>query len=412
VGVALKVVSLVERKLELLFEPERSGESVSEVCRRNGISRESFYLYRRRYLAEGEVGLEERSRKPRTSPGRIDAGLERLICELRTRHPRWGARRIRTELARSGTEPPAVSTVHKALKRNYLVAPQPPRRPRADKRFEREVSNDLWQIDATRVLLADETPVWVIDLLDDHARYLLGATAFPDATSEAAWEAFTLASAMHGLPRQLLSDNGLCFTGRLHGNEVLFERLLAKTGVQLINSAPYHPETLGKLERFHRTLKEWLAEERPAVDLRDLQALLDRFRDYYNVERPHQGIDDLTPAERYQLGFELVHGTRPAAPAAAVDNRTEPPSYPAYSILRKVSRVGLISYQTLQIQLGSRWNGATVRVVPLGELIQIYHADELIRALVPDRTKRHQTLGRRKTPTRTHTTAQHPTATH
>jgi transposase InsO family protein len=394
--VALKVVSLVERKLELLLEPERSGESVSEVCRRNGISRESFYLYRRRYLAEGDAGLEERSRKPSRSPGQIDPGLERLICELRTRHPRWGARRIRAELARAGTEPPAVSTVHKALKRNYLVAPQPPRRARADKRFEREVSNDLWQIDATRVLLADQTPVWVIDLLDDHARYLVGATAFPDATTEAAWEAFTVASAMHGLPRQLLSDNGLCFTGRLHGNEVLFERLLAKTGVKMINSAPYHPETLGKLERFHRTLKEWLAEEGPAVDLPALQALLDRFRGYYNLERPHQGIDDLTPAERYQLGFELVHGTRPAAPAATVDDPTDTASYPAYSILRKVSRVGLTSYQKLQIQVGSRWNGATVRVVPVGELIQIYHADELIRALVPDPTKRDQPLRGRK----------------
>ena len=399
---ALKVVSLVELKLELLFESERSGESITEVCRRHGISRESYYLYRRRYLAGGEPGLEERSRKPLSSPAQIDAGLELLICQLRAKHPRWGARSIRTELARAGLEPlPAVSTIHKALKRNYLVAPQPPRRPRARKRFEREVSNDLWQIDATRVLLADQTPVWVIDLLDDHARYLVGATAFEAATTEAAWDAFTAAAAEHGLPRQLLSDNGLCFTGRLHGVEVLFQRRLAKTGVQMINSAPYHPETLGKLERFHRTLKEWLQDEEPADDLPGLQALLDRFRGYYNQERPHQGIGDLTPAERYQLGFELVHGTPPpAAPPPAVDETAEEPRYPPHSILRRVSASGEICFQAMDIQIGKRWTGVTVSVVTLGELIHIHHGDTMIRALVPDRSKRHQPLRGREARTR------------
>jgi transposase InsO family protein len=399
--VALRAVSLVELKLSVLLEPERSGESVAEVCRRHGISRASYYRYRRRYLAEGLGGLEERSRRPRGSPWQIEPGLERMICELRTRHPRWGARRIRAELGRAGIVPPAVSTIHQALKRNYLVAPQPPRRPRASKRFEREVSNDLWQIDATRVLLADRSPVWVVDLVDDHARFLLAALACPSATSEAAWTAFAAAASVHGLPRQLLSDNGTCFTGRLHGNEVLFQRRLAETGVELINSAPYHPETLGKLERFHRTLKEWLQDEGPAADLAQLQALLDRFGVYYNQERPHQGIGDLTPAERYQLGFELVHGTppppafEPPDPAAA-----RPARYPAHSILRRVSASGEICFQAMGIQVGKRFAGASVRVVPLGELLHIYHDEELIRALVPDRTKRHQPLGGRAGRTR------------
>lgn len=399
---ALKVVSLVEQKLDVLLEPERSGESVAAVCRRQGISRESYYVYRRRYLAEGEAGLEERSRRPLSSPLQIAPWLEAAICELRTRHPRWGARRIRAELARAGVEAlPAVSTIHKALKRNYLVAPQPPRRARARKRFERETPNDLWQIDATRVLLADQTPVWVVDLVDDHARFLVGASAFAAATGEAAWAAFSAAAAEHGLPRQLLSDNGFCFTGRLHGHQVLFERRLAETGVELINSAPYHPETLGKLERLHRTLKEWLADERPAHDLAGLQTLLDRFRFHYNQERPHQGIGDLTPAERYQLGFELVHGVplpaepEPTAPA----EKSEPPTgHPPHSILRRVSASGEIGYDTLTIQVGKRWIGATVRVAPLGALIHIYYDDELIRALVPDRSRRNQPLGKHARP--------------
>jgi transposase len=174
-----------ELRLELLREPERTGDSVAEVCRRRGVSRETFYVYRRRYLAEGVAGLTPRSRRPRFSPARVEPELEATICALRKRHPRWGARRLRAELARAGTEPPAVSTIQQALKRNGLVPPQPPRRRRADKRFEREVCNDLWQIDATEVALASGTKAWVLDCLDDHARFLLAALAVASPSGEA-----------------------------------------------------------------------------------------------------------------------------------------------------------------------------------------------------------------------------------
>jgi transposase-like protein len=151
---ALKVVSMEELKLKVVLEPERTGETVAEVCARHGISRASFYRCRRRYRAEGVAGLEPRSRRPRVSPGQIESVLEARIVELRRRHPRWGARRIHAELRRAGIERPAVATIHRALRRNHLVAPQPELRPKATKRFEREVANDLWQIDGTQVRLA------------------------------------------------------------------------------------------------------------------------------------------------------------------------------------------------------------------------------------------------------------------
>jgi hypothetical protein len=139
-----------------------------------------------------------------------------------------------------------------------------------------------------------------------------------------------------------------------------------------------------------------LADERPARDLPGLQALLNRFRGHDNLERPHQGIDDLTPAERYRLGFELVHGTPPpAAPAPANDETASAPSYPPRTILRKVSRNGELGFRAMAIQVGSRWNGATLRVIEVGELIHIYHGEILVRALVPDRTQRVQALDRR-----------------
>ena len=141
----LKVVTMAEMRMEVLLEAERTGMTVSEVCRRYGISRQTYYRYRRRYLAEGLQGLEDRSRRPLHPANQITAELELRICEMRKDHPRWGARRIRTELTRAGIDPPAVSTVHQVLVRNGLVAVQPSRRPRADKRFEREISNDLWR---------------------------------------------------------------------------------------------------------------------------------------------------------------------------------------------------------------------------------------------------------------------------
>jgi transposase len=225
---ALRVVSLRQLKLEVLLEPGRTGDSVAEVCRRRGISRETFYLYRRRYEAEGVSGLDPRPRTPVQPSGRIEPELEAVICRLRNQHPKWGARRIRSELERAGTATPAISTIHQVLKRNQLVAPRPPRRPRADRRFERPFANDLWQIDATRVLLRSGEPAWILDCLDDHARYLLSALACQGPTGEAAWRCFLQASASYGLPRQLLSDNHTSFTGRLFGTTVMFERRLAR----------------------------------------------------------------------------------------------------------------------------------------------------------------------------------------
>jgi transposase InsO family protein len=393
---ALRVVSMEELKLEVLLEPDRTGETVGEVCARHGISRASYYRYRRRYLDEGVAGLEPRSRRPRSSPAQIEPALEARIVELRRRHRRWGARRIHAELGRAGVEPPAVATIHRALRRNHLVAAQPPRRPKASKRFERELANDLWQIDGTEVALASGKRAWVVDCLDDHARFLLAAIACASPSGAAAWECFVAASSAHGLPRQLLSDNHVSFTGRLFGFEVAFERKLAAVGVELINAAPAHPQTLGKLERVHRTLKEWLSDEGPAADLEHLQLLLDRFRDHYNRERPHQGIGNETPGERYLPGptSAALHGERPLAEVESE------PHYPPHSLLRKVWRNGVVSYDGMAITLGKRYAGAVVRIVEVGELVHAYLGDELIRVLAPDRTKRCQKLGK---PTRRRT---------
>ena len=379
---ALKVVTMADLRLEVLLEVERTGLTVTEVCRRYGISRQTYYRYRRRYLAEGLDGLEDRSRRPLQPANQIPVDLEVRICEMRKDHPRWGARRIRTELTRAGLDAPAISTTHQVLIRNGLVAVEPPRRTRADKRFERDIANDLWQIDATRVVLVDDTETWVVDLIDDHSRYLLAAIAGPRATGDLAWDAFETAASRYGLPRQVLSDNGLIFTGRLHGVEVMFEKSLNDLGVEMVNSAPYHPQTLGKLERFHRTLKEWLQDEGPVFDLDHLQELLDGFRHHYNRRRPHQGIGDATPAERYDTEPTDTNVIQLPTP----DEMTEP-AYPQHAFVRKVGATGNIGFRGKLIQVGIRFAGGRVRVIEIERLVHIYHGDTLIRILTinPDR---------------------------
>ena len=389
----LKVVSMAELRLEVLLEAERTGLTVTEICRRYGISRQTYYRYRGRYLAEGLPGLEDRSRRPHHPANQIPADLEARIVGMRKDHPRWGARRIRAELARAGVDPPVVSTVHQVLVRNGLVAVRPPRRGRADKRFEREISNDLWQIDATRIVLADNAEVWVVDVIDDHSRYLLAAIAGPAATGDLAWDAFEIAASRYGLPRQVLSDNGLIFTGRLHGTAVAFEVSLKELGIELINSAPYHPQTLGKLERFHRTVKEWLTDEGPAETLEHLQELLDGFRFHYNRQRPHQGIDDQTPAERYGIVSIDPDVIRLPGP----DEMTEP-TYPPDAYVRKVGETGNIGFRGKLIHVGIRYATAQVRVIEVDRLVHIYHGDDLIRALTINPDRYYQPKGGRQPP--------------
>lgn len=385
---ALRVMSVTDLRLEVLREASHSGETVTAICRRYGISRETFYVYQRRFLKEGVEGLAPRSRQPIRQPQRMPGATEAAICALRKEHPKWGARSIRTQLRRDGVDPPAVSSIHQALVRNNLVAPGRARPRPATQRFERTSPNDLWQIDATRLLLADESEVWVMDLLDDHARFCLAARVSQRATGDAALAAFEWAMSRYGIPAQVLSDNGTCFTGRLVGNEVAFERQLQALGIQLIHSRPYHPQTCGKLERFHRTMKEWLAERPRAASIDELQALLEEFRTYYNTVRPHQGIDDHTPLERYEHENRAETPALPGMPPEAV--------YPPGAITRKVSSCGNLAFKGHVIQVGSEWNRYTLRVAVIEGIVHVFYGEQLVRALVLSPEPAYYPIGRKR----------------
>ena len=275
--------------------------SKSEVAREYGVSRRWVITLVQRFLAEGETGLEPRSRRPLTSPQRTRPELEDEIIEIRKDLDKNGhegdAATIAFHLeARHGTAP-AVSTIWRILSARGFVTPQPHKRPKASYlRFQAEQPNQRWQTDTTHWQLADGTDVEILNILDDHSRLCVGSDTLRVFKAGDVDTTFRKAAAGYGDPATMLSDNGAIFTGRSRrGGRVALAVTLNARGIGFRHSRPYHPQTNGKVERFHQTLKKWLAHQPPANTGRQLQAQLDHFRTYYNTVRPHRALARHTP---------------------------------------------------------------------------------------------------------------------
>jgi transposase InsO family protein len=196
---------------------------------------------------------------------------------------------------------PSLSSVWRSLRKQGLVEYTPKKKPKLYlQRFEAEMPSETWQSDFTHVRLKNGADILVLNFLDDHSRLLLSCTAHRKISSATVVQAFSVAAKNHGYPQSSLTDNGLVFTTRLIGGKNAYEILLARLGIEQKNSRPSHPQTQGKIERFHQTLKKWFAARPKARNLSELQALLDQFRDVYNNQRPHRSLNGKTPAEAYK----------------------------------------------------------------------------------------------------------------
>jgi transposase InsO family protein len=268
------------------------GRSKSEVARDYGLSRRWIHELVRHFETDGEDGLQPRSRRPRRSPQRISEDLEQEIVQLRKHLADVGldAYTIAFHLERRCGRAPAVSTIWRVLCRRGFVTPQPQKRPRSSfVRFEAEMPNERWQADTTHWQLADGTDVEILNALDDHSRLLVASVSQTTFKAADVVATFHEAAGRHGFPSSLLTDNGAVFTaGPRGGGRCAIELECDRLGIRLVHSRPYHPQTCGKVERFHQTLKRWLAKQPGVADLRGLQLELDRFRAYYNDERPHR----------------------------------------------------------------------------------------------------------------------------
>jgi len=279
--------------------------SVTAAAATYGISRQHLHRLLARYRDGGLDALEPRSRRPASSPGRIPDAVRDAIVSLRTgltaQGHDAGPATIAWHLGRDGLGTPSTSTIRRVLHAAGLVVPEPRKRPRSSWiRFEASAPNELWQSDFTHWHLADGTGVEVIDWLDDHSRYLLGLTACTRVTGDDVVATFIAAGEAHGWPASTLTDNGSVYTSRFTGGRNGFEYLLAYLGIRQRNGAPGHPQTQGKVERFHQTLKRWLGRQPAARTLAELQAQLDAFRTAYDEQRPHRAVGRRTPGEAYR----------------------------------------------------------------------------------------------------------------
>jgi len=369
------------------------GRSVSELARTHGVHRSWIYKLLARYREGGYEALEPRSRAPRSSPTKTPEEVVREVVSLReqllSQGHDCGAETIAHHLAREGTgRVPSVSTIWRILRREGLVVPQPQKRPRCSLiRFEADLPNETWQADITHWRLAGGREVEILNMIDDHSRLFLASRAFPTVKAADVVEVFRSAIDLHGTPASLLCDNGAVFTATPRGGKVLLQLEMERLGVIAKNSRPYHPQTCGKVERLHQTLKRWLDKQAPARTLLELQARLEAFVHYYNAIRPHRALGGRTPLLAYSARIK-------ARPVKVPEPETH------FRVRHdKVDTAGTVTLRhdskLHHIGLGRAHKGKPVKLLVADRDIRILDPEtgELIRRLTLDPSRDYQPIG-------------------
>jgi transposase InsO family protein len=375
-------------------------DDVAGFCRAQGISRQSYYKWKRRFDREGLDGLRDRSPRPESIPNATPAEVEDAIVrarkELADAGEFNGPVSIAARLEAKGVAPvPSRATIARILSRRGQVRPQPHKRPRSSyRRFEAGRPNETWQSDWTEWRLADGRPVAIAGTLDDHSRLLVGIGAGSgDGTSELVWSVMAAAIGGYGVPMSSLTDNGLCYTTarRPDHKPAAFQTNLAALGCQSIASTPYHPQTCGKIERFWQTLRKWLrAREAANGSYRTTSALsadLQVFAEHYNTRCPHGAHHGRTPAAVFAAGVKARPAERPL-PAPTHLYRSRVGTGGAVTVARPGGR------GQVQVFLGGRYKQLPVTVLQDGARVAIFSGTKLIRALDIDPTRNYQPLDR------------------
>ena len=363
--------SIVSQRLEFVTLAAAEGANIRELCRRYKISAPTGYKWMERHRGGGESALHDSSRRPRSSPERSDAATEAAVLQVRERHPAWGARKIRAVLMARGVKVPAPSTVHAILVRHGKIDPAQKTKHQAWQRFEHDRPNALWQMDFKgHVPMHRGGRCHPLTILDDHSRFSIGLWACDNERRCTVQDRLIEAFRRFGLPERVLCDNGPPWSvphadgGKHTGLTVWLLRL----GVCTVHGRPFHPQTQGKDERFHRTLK---AELLSRMDLRDLghaQETFDTWRGMYNLMRPHEALGMAVPASRY------------ACSSRPYPERMPEVEYAPGETLRRVRPNGLIKYRGQSWSVGQAFGGELVslRQSPLEGVMSICYGPHAV----------------------------------
>lgn len=359
-------VSTMSLRQEFVMLAGAEGANRASLCRRFGISRKTGYKWLVR-AGSGEAFWDQ-SRRPHASPLRTREAVERAIVELRDAHPAWGARKLRRRLHDLGwRQLPAPSTVQAILLRHGRIDPAQSIQHTPWQRFEHELPNALWQMDFKGHFTVGAAPCHPLTVLDDHSRYNLCLQACADQRGTTVQGHLSAIFRRYGLPLRLAVDNGPPWGDSPEHPYTPLVAWLIRLGVGVSHSRPYHPQTLGKEERFHRTLKAEVLRQ-PFCDLNAVQRRFDRWRYTYNFERPHESIGMQPPASRYVPSVRSMPDELPAIEYAPAD------------IVRRVQDKGYISYRGQHWTIGKAFAGYPVALRPthIDGLLEVYFCHQKV----------------------------------
>ncbi len=364
---AWKTVDIHEQRIRFVVAATQGVQPFSSLCSEFGISRPTGYLWLHRYQVSGLSGIAERSRKPRSSPRRTNARLEQHVVQVRLRYPDWGARKLRVVLSREGIELPR-NTIHRILLRHDLVRDED-RRPPALQRFQRKQPNELWQMDF-KGPKGWPQPVGPLSVLDDHSRYLIALAANGTTQGEPVRQQLEEAFQRCGVPEEMLMDHGSPWWGHLAPLGYTHLSLwLMRQGIRLHWSRIRHPQTQGKVERFHGSLQRALT--RRGIPGQDLQAWLDDYRWEHNHVRPHEALNMKTPASVWN---------RSPRPYDSHPPRWE---YPLGAKVLKVSSEGQVKIKGHKWKISKALSGEWVQLVAIEKRCLVFYCATLIREIDP-----------------------------
>jgi transposase InsO family protein len=364
---AWKTMDVHEQRVRFVVEATQKTRAFGALCAAYEISRPTGYLWLRRYRELGVDGIAERSRKPHRSPERTEPELERQVVQLRRRYPDWGARKLKVLLSRQGMELPR-NTIHRILLRHDLVRDQD-RRAAATQRFERGQPNELWQMDFKGPKGWPQT-VGPLSVLDDHSRYLIALAANGSTHGAAVREQLEEAFQRCGVPEGMLMDHGTpWWSQQAPSGQTQLSLWLMRQGIRLHWSGIRHPQTQGKVERFHGSLQRAL--ERRGLPREQPQAWLDAYRWEHNYLRPHEALGMQTPATVWRPSLRRYDPHPP---------RWE---YPAGAWVLKLDCHGLLDIQNHKWKVSKALAGERVQVVRVAGRMMVFYCTTLLRELDP-----------------------------
>lgn len=344
-----KEVSIMSQRLEFISLATAANANLRLLCRSFNISPATAYKWLERFQAAGAKGLEDRSRRPHHSPAQTAAEMEEIVSNLRRKHPAWGGRKLEKRLHDLGhTGVPSPSTITAILRRQQLLDPTESAKHQAFVRFERAAPNELWQMDFKGEFKLPQGRCYPLTILDDYSRFAVALQACARNTKIITQAAMIQVFRRYGLPDWITCDNGSPWGSGGRSYYTALGVWLLRLGIGISHSRPHHPQTQGKDERFHRTLKAEVLRYLRGDSLAQWQRHFDQWRVVYNTERPHEALAMAVPSSRYQPSQRRYPEKLPAIEYGPAD------------IVRKVRHYGHIKYLGHEYHIGSAFYGLPV----------------------------------------------------